>query len=244
MKHYNNNKKTLIRMRLRRQARILFTTLVITCIASIGAALCAVNNAKVPEPKNVTTEATSTESITEPTEEVTSCPSTTTAVLMTSLTTSTTTTTTTTQPLTSTSTTTHTTTTTSTTTLTTTAIEMTEPATEAPVITNGYSESEAVMLAQLIHLEASATWNGKVYVGSVVINRMKYFDDSMSEIIFAPRQFTTASRLRNYTEADYEAATYVLSNGSVDSRVFYFDGNHSDGLNHFYDINHNYITAQ
>lgn len=242
MKHYNNNKNTLIRMRLRRQARILFTTLVITCIASIGAALCAVNNAKVPEPKNVTTEAASTEPITEPTEEVTSCPSTTTSVLTTSLTTSTTTTTT--QQLTSTSTTTYTTTITSTTTLTTTAIEMTEPATEAPVITNGYSESEAVMLAQLIHLEASATWNGKVYVGSVVLNRMEYFNDSMSEIIFAPRQFTTANRLRNYTEADYEAATYVLSNGSVDSRVFYFDGNHSDGLNHFYDINHNYITAQ
>ena len=64
MKRYNNNKKALIRMRLRRQARILLTSLGVCCIAATGVALCTINSAKVPEPKSIPTmvaEAPSTE---------------------------------------------------------------------------------------------------------------------------------------------------------------------------------------
>jgi len=119
--------------------------------------------------------------------------------------------------------------------------ETTETTETAPVT---YNESEAVLLAKLIHLEAARTWEGRIYVGSVVINRMAYYDDTMSEIIYAPGQFTTASRLNKYTADDYNAAVHVLTNGSVDTRLFFFDGNHSDGKNHFYDIKRKFIAAK
>ena len=45
-----------------------------------------------------------------------------------------------------------------------------------------------------------------------------------------------------YTDADYQAAVQVLTNGSVNN-AYYFDGCHPDGLNHFRDINNNYVGA-
>lgn len=98
MKHYNNNKKALIRMRLHRQAKIFFTSLGVCCIAATGGALCAINSAKVPEPRSIPTmvaEAPSTEPMV--TTIVTTTTSTTTTTQTTTTTISTTTQTTTTQ---------------------------------------------------------------------------------------------------------------------------------------------------
>ncbi len=115
-----------------------------------------------------------------------------------------------------------------------------------PVENNGYgqyTESDAILLAQLIHRESSVTWEGRVAVASCVINRCGYFGDTISGVIFAPNQFTTANNLNYYTTEDYNAAVYVLTNGTIDSRIFYFDGCHPDMKNWFYDINYNYIGA-
>lgn len=107
---------------------------------------------------------------------------------------------------------------------------------------NGYSENDAILLAQLINKEASASYDGKVAVGSVVINRANYFGQSITDVIYAPNQFTTAYSLGYYTTDDYNAAVQVLTNGSVNN-AFYFDGCHPDHLNHFRDINNNYVGA-
>lgn len=106
----------------------------------------------------------------------------------------------------------------------------------------GYSESDAVLLAQLINKEASATYDGKVAVGSVVINRANYYGQSITDVIYAPGQFTTAYSLGYYTTDDYNAAVQVLTSGSVNN-AFFFDGAHPDHLNHFRDINNNYVGA-
>ena len=113
-----------------------------------------------------------------------------------------------------------------------------------PVTENegGYSESDAILLAQLINKEASATYDGKVAVGSVVINRSNYYGQSISDVIYAPNQFTTAYSLGYYTTDDYNAAVQVLTSGSVNN-AFYFDGCHPDHLNHFRDINNNFVGA-
>ena len=117
--------------------------------------------------------------------------------------------------------------------------EYVPPATQNEV---GYSESDAILLAQLINKEASATYDGKVAVGSVVINRANYYGQSINDVIYAPGQFTTAYSLGYYTTDDYNAAVQVLTSGSVNN-AFYFDGAHPDHLNHFRDINNNYIGA-
>lgn len=148
-------------------------------------------------------------------------------------------------------------TTTSTTTTTTTAeiVLMTEP-----IVTNQtivvvtepiYTEPEAtwtseddiILLAKLINHEASNTYEGKVMVGSCVVNRMNAKGMSVSDVIFEAGQFTTAYSLTTYTDADYQAAQQVLTQGSADARIYYFDGCHPDGLNHFRDINNNYLGA-
>lgn len=105
------------------------------------------------------------------------------------------------------------------------------------------SEDDVILLARLINHEASATYEGKVMVGSCVVNRMNATGMSVSEVIFEPNQFTTASSLTDYTEADYQAAQQVLTQGSADTRIYFFDGCHPDGLNHFRDINDNYLGA-
>lgn len=117
-----------------------------------------------------------------------------------------------------------------------------EPVTEA-YISVGYNESDVVLLAKLINREASATYDGKVMVGSCVVNRMNIKGFSVSDVIFEQGQFTTAYSLSTYTDLDYQAAQQVLSYGSSDTRIYYFDGCHPDGLNWFYDINRNYLGA-
>lgn len=105
------------------------------------------------------------------------------------------------------------------------------------------SEDDVILLAKLINHEASATYDGKVMVGSCVVNRMNAKGMSVSDVIFEAGQFTTAYSLTTYTDADYQAAQQVLTQGSADVRIYYFDGCHPDGLNHFRDINNNYLGA-
>lgn len=113
-----------------------------------------------------------------------------------------------------------------------------------PVYNNsGYSDDDVVLLAKLINHEASNSYDGKVMVGSCVVNRMNAKGMSVSGVIFEPGQFTTAYSLSTYNDLDYQAATQVLSQGSADSRIYFFDGCHGDGLNWFYDINRNYLGA-
>lgn len=105
------------------------------------------------------------------------------------------------------------------------------------------SEDDVVLLAKLIHLESSETYEGKVAVGSCVVNRMNIKGVSLSDVIYESGQFTTAGYLSYYTDADYQAAQQVLTQGSADTRLYFFDGNHPDRKNHFRDINQNYIGA-
>ena len=126
--------------------------------------------------------------------------------------------------------------------------EITQPTTETVVsietepVQYSYADSEAVLLAQLINKEASATYEGKLAVGSVVLNRMNYFGQSMTEVIYAPNQFTTCYSLGYYTDTDYQAAVEVLTYGSTNNAMF-FNGCHPDCKNWFYDINYNYLGA-
>ena len=120
--------------------------------------------------------------------------------------------------------------------------------TEAPIDTYTYesvnaNESDIILLAQLVNAEASDTYEGKLMVASCVLNRMNVKGASLQEIIYAPNQFSTVGFLGYYTDADYQAACQVLSEGSVDSRLYFFDGNHPDRKNHFRDINQNYLGA-
>lgn len=105
------------------------------------------------------------------------------------------------------------------------------------------NESDVVLLAQLINKEASVNYYGKLMVGSVVLNRANYYGISIADVIYAPNQFTTAYSLGYYSDDDYSAAQEILSYGSVDTTAFYFTGGYADCLNHFQDINYNYIGA-
>lgn len=120
-----------------------------------------------------------------------------------------------------------------------------EPVTEyvEPIVNNtGYSESDIILMAQVINKEASASYDGKLAVASVIVNRSNYYGQSISDVIYAPNQFSVVGNLGSYTQDDYNAAVQVLTNGSVNN-AYYFDGGHSDCLNHFKDMNNNYIGA-
>lgn len=104
-----------------------------------------------------------------------------------------------------------------------------------------YSDSDVVLLAQLINKEASFNWEGKLAVGSCVLNRASANGQTISQVIYAQGQFTTCWNLGYYTQTDYDAALQILTYGSTDTRIYYFDGCHGDGLNWFYDGNHNYL---
>ena len=105
-----------------------------------------------------------------------------------------------------------------------------------------YSENDAVLLAMLIHHEASGTWDGKMAVGNCVINRMNNWGLSLSGVIYQKNQFTVASYMYTYDDVDYQVAVQLLSSGSTDTRIMYFDGGHG-GVNWFYDGAHNYLYA-
>lgn len=129
-----------------------------------------------------------------------------------------------------------------------------EPVTEAPIPepepyvepepqpVGSYSESDAVLLAQLINKEASASWEGKIAVANCVVNRANVNGMSIYDVIFQADQFTTAKSLGYYSDVDYQAAVQVLTYGSSDTRIYFFNGNHG-GLNWFYDYYYNFLYA-
>lgn len=115
--------------------------------------------------------------------------------------------------------------------------QTTVPATEPP-----YLIEDAILMAQVINKESSASYEGKLAVASVIVNRAKYNKLTIPKVVFEPNQFSVVGNLGSYTELDYKAAVEVLTNGSVNN-AYYFDGCHEDGLNHFRDIDNNYIGA-
>lgn len=115
--------------------------------------------------------------------------------------------------------------------------QTTVPATEPP-----YLIEDAILMAQVINKESSATYEGRLAVASVIVNRSEYSKLTIPEVVFEPNQFSVVGDLGSYTELDYKAAVEVLTNGSVNN-AYYFDGCHEDGLNHFRDIDNNYIGA-
>ena len=121
-----------------------------------------------------------------------------------------------------------------------------EPVTEyvaEPAYNVPYSDDDVILLAKLIHHEASNYYDGKVMVGSCVVNRMNAKGMSLADVIFEKDQFTTASSLTTYGDADYQAASQVLTQGTADARIYFFNGCHPDCKNWFYDYNHNYLGA-
>ena len=117
-----------------------------------------------------------------------------------------------------------------------------EPVAEYVAEPVGYNEADAILMAQVINKEASASYDGKLAVASVIVNRSNYFGQSITDVVYAPNQFSVVYNLGSYTADDYNAAVQVLTNGSVNN-AYYFDGCHPDRLNHFRDINNNYIGA-
>lgn len=105
-----------------------------------------------------------------------------------------------------------------------------------------YNESDAVLLAQLINKESSVNWDGMIAVADCVVNRANINGLTISQVIYAPGQFTTAYSLGYYNTDNYNAAVQVLTYGSTNTAIYFFDGNHG-GLNWFYDINRNYLFA-
>ena len=111
---------------------------------------------------------------------------------------------------------------------------------DAPV---GCTEADVELLASLINHESSFSDEGRLMVGSVVVNRMNNTGDNVYDTIASPGQFTAPWGLNYYTDADYEAAEYVLENGATNTDVYYFTGCHGDGLNWFTDYNGNWVGA-
>ena len=119
-------------------------------------------------------------------------------------------------------------------------VEIPKSVGDAPV---GYTEADVELLASLINHESSFTDEGRLMVGSVVINRMNNTGDSLYDTIAAPHQFVSPWGLNYYTDADYEAAEYVLENGATNTDAYYFTGCHPDGLNWFTDYDGNWVGA-
>lgn len=107
----------------------------------------------------------------------------------------------------------------------------------------GYTEADVELLASLINHESSFSDEGRLMVGSVVVNRMNNTGDNLYDTIAAPGQFTSPWGLNYYTDADYEAAEYVLENGAINTEAYYFNGCHPDGLNWFTDYDGNWVGA-
>lgn len=104
---------------------------------------------------------------------------------------------------------------------------------KSAVINSGssaYSDEEVFLAAQLIHHEAhNQTYNGKVAVAEVLINRVKssLFPNTVDAVVTQEGQFSHSRRIKNIQPSDVELriARSVL-NGSLrvfnDSDVLYF----------------------
>ena len=100
-------------------------------------------------------------------------------------------------------------------------IEQTE---ETPLFT--ISEEEFEMMAQIVCAETYADdMEGKQYVADVILNRVDdpRFDDTITEVILAPGQFSTAKRLGSITPSplDYGCVISELNNRK-NTEIIYF----------------------
>ena len=118
-----------------------------------------------------------------------------------------------------------------------------------------YSESDVVMLAQLIDIEAGAVWplNRRAAVAWTVLNRIdngRYGPTTVYGVITQPNQYAWYSE-RGYSDMNYRIAKDVLMrwadekiSGQTNSgRILAanFENFYGDGeQNHFYDYNGNY----
>ena len=93
---------------------------------------------------------------------------------------------------------------------------------------SNFSLDDREILARLVFLEANTeSLECQKAVASVVLNRVKsgYWGSTLQNVIYAPGQFTPASKIPNTTPTDknYEAVDYVLTNGStLPSYCLYF----------------------
>ena len=102
------------------------------------------------------------------------------------------------------------------------------------IITYAYdiTPEEREMLARLIFLEANTeSLNCQKAIASVVINRWQngYWGSSISDVIYAPNQFTPAKKIpyTTPTSINYEAVDYVIQYGvTVPQYVLYFRANY------------------
>lgn len=92
------------------------------------------------------------------------------------------------------------------------------------------ADDEIEMLERIVQAEAGGSgYDGMLAVANVVLNRVKYsrFPDTVTEVIFANRQFTPVSDGRYYTVTVSETAKQVVQdalNGAriVDEDALYF----------------------
>ncbi len=105
-------------------------------------------------------------------------------------------------------------------------------------------------LATLVYLEAGAeSYECKMAVASVVINRMTYYDQSLQNIIYEPNQFTPAYLIPFYepSESSLRAVKEVVSNGpTLPEYVTYFRADHyfdwGDRYVNYINIDHTYFS--
>jgi len=86
---------------------------------------------------------------------------------------------------------------------------------------------DATILAKLIHSEAgNQSREGKIAVGSVVMNRMKFYEKSLYNIIYQPGQFSgvhTRAFKKDPDPETYDIAIQVLSGeNNLPPSVLYF----------------------
>lgn len=93
-----------------------------------------------------------------------------------------------------------------------------------------YSESDVLLLAKLIQAEAlSESYEGKVAVGSVVVNRIKFNNATLEQVIFAKNQFSSVNNKlfkREPNEECINAAEEALDgNKPVGDSLYFLDLN-------------------
>ena len=86
---------------------------------------------------------------------------------------------------------------------------------------------ERELLARVVYAESNTeTLEGQIAVAQVVLNRVRSesFPDTVSEVIYQERQFSTASILGRVTpnETNYEAVDKAFETEVVPYEVFYF----------------------
>lgn len=85
-------------------------------------------------------------------------------------------------------------------------------------------EPQIYLLAKLINSECEeCTYEEKLLVGSVVLNRMSLCKCTMEEVIFKPNQFYGICNTRfNLTAESLKVAAELLMNQSINKEILYF----------------------